>query len=224
MAERAARIALYAGALLAAISVAAGVVASVRHDEARASWQRAARLEGEAYDAARSDALYAGVLEHRAQAERAAWLAAIGVVLALAGAGARRRPMEPGASAPLRAWAALALDAVVVAGALLALDAAAGALGAGHAGYAALVSRLGGALVLAGSWAGVARGRSAGCVALRVRISRDGQRPGLARAGAALALAPLALAVAPLALALGARSRSHRTPLYLRWVGLDATR
>ncbi len=222
MAERAARIALYAGALLAAISVAAGLVAAARHDEARASWRRASRLEGEAYDAARSDALYAGVLEHRAQAERAGWVAALGVVLALAGAGARPRSVPMGRSAPLAASLALAIDAVLVAATLAALDGAGRALGVDHAGHAALLGRIGGALVAAGWWAALARGRSAGGLVLRVRFARNERSPGLARAALALLLAPLALAAMPLSLAVGALRRSHRAPLALRWAGLSA--
>jgi hypothetical protein len=212
---------LLAGAATFLGATALALLAAARHDDARAAWSReSVAVTAAGYSAERSDALYAAVLAHRADAARDGWAILAGAWVMAAGWTAFSHAR--GSRAPASAWAATASTwvdaaglAAAIAGAMVARD----LLGAAHAAHGALIELVVPGSALAACWATLGAGRTPGSALLRARFARpDGSPPGAARATLALVLLPVALVASPLTLLRG------RVPVHLRWAGLEVHR
>ncbi len=216
-----------AGGLLMLVALAAGGWAAIRFEGVRAEWKEQAEWVGEpTYDAAESDALYERTRALRADAGRAGWLGALGLVVLAAGLGSvpSARVSSGREEAPLRAWGAFAVDFVLASAGVALVIASASALGASHAGFGGLLEPVGVAALLGGAWGSLARGVTPGARMFRVRFAREDGSPGAARAAASLALAPLSVLLAPLLLALSGLRREVTPPPHLSWTGLRVLR
>jgi hypothetical protein len=205
------RAAIAAIALAIAAAIASAALA-VAHERARAAWQVERSEQGTAaYDAARSDALWAEADAWRRARDRASLAGALLLAVAGAATGAFAAPLVRGTErAPkARVLAATLVDAVIAAVAVASVllvplgEWIAGALSA----------------VLAAT---LARGTSPGlAIAGLVAVAAGGARPGPARAIAAAVLLPVSLAAfACVLVALASDRRAWLAP-HLAMCGLE---
>lgn len=216
---------LVLGAAILLLGLALGGLEAHSHATIRGDYEReSARLtDGGAYDAARSDALYDELLEHRSRAKWAGWLAALGWIvlgLLLFRAGPA---LELHSATARRALFMNAVDAIAVGLVVLGSAVAEPSLGAGLAGWGALFTPQLRGLALSLAWGTMSSGAGLGARLANVRVTAGSAPPGLWRGLAALALWPFTLAWTPVALAFAlarpARPPSSAVP-HLSWVGL----
>lgn len=217
-----------AGAAILLLGLALGAAEAHSHAVTRSDYEaESARLsEGDpAYDAARSDALYEALLEHRAHTAWAGRLGALGwILLALLLSQPRSIPGLELASVR-RALLMSVVDAAMVGSLFVSSSVVESALGPGLAGWGALLATQLGGLAVAVAWATTSSGVGLGARLAGVRVTRaDAASPGPWRGLAALALWPFTLAWTPLAFAI-AVARPERPPStavpHLSWVGLS---